>query len=259
MPPWRWKYDSTCPSRCSSILTLGPCRRMKSRPSRAADEEAGGVPEQGARPDEADQRDQADLALAGDHAAHDDGRLPGSDEAHERAGLEKRQRSHEQVGPGAEGHGDVLDQPLGVGQVRERAGDDQDHEGERHDRQRDLLPVPLHGRVSVTSAPSMAVDALSAASPSAKTPKVGGTRSRDPRGERAVGAQRPQRRRQLGAQRRAPRLPDRSPCRPQGHGSSRRPVASAARGRAASRLRDGSARAQAIELRVDAAVDRPRS
>jgi len=34
LPPWRLKYDSTCSSRASSILTLGPWRRMKSRPRR---------------------------------------------------------------------------------------------------------------------------------------------------------------------------------------------------------------------------------
>ena len=34
LPPWRWKKPSTCSSRASVIFTLGPCVRMKLRPSR---------------------------------------------------------------------------------------------------------------------------------------------------------------------------------------------------------------------------------
>ena len=59
-------------------------------------------------PHDADQRDDADLPLAGDDAAEEDRGLARGDQADERAGLEERQRADEQVRPLAERLADVL-------------------------------------------------------------------------------------------------------------------------------------------------------
>ena len=55
-----------------------------------------------ADPDDRDQRQQRDLALAGDEAADDHRGLAGRDEAEERAGLEEREQPDGEVGPLAE-------------------------------------------------------------------------------------------------------------------------------------------------------------
>ena len=103
------------------ILTRGPCRSRKRRPEPAADVEARGVAEHGAGPDEADQRQQLDLALPGDHAAGDHDRLARRHQPDERARLEEGHHADERVGPRAERLGDVLDHLLRVGQRRQHA------------------------------------------------------------------------------------------------------------------------------------------
>ena len=90
-------------------------------PQPAADEEARGVAEDRAEPDQPDQRNQLDLALAGDHAAGDHHGLARRHQADERAGLEEGQHAHEHVGPRAERLGDVADHLLRVGQRGEHA------------------------------------------------------------------------------------------------------------------------------------------
>ena len=60
-----------------------------------------------ARPHDADQDEQRDLALAGHHAADDHRRLARRDEADERAGLEEGEHADDQVGPRPERAADL--------------------------------------------------------------------------------------------------------------------------------------------------------
>ena len=85
----------------------------------AADVEARGVAEHRAGPDDRDQRDQLDLALAGDHPTRHHDRLARRDESHERPRFEEGGHTDEGVGPRAERIGDVLDDLLRVRQRRQ--------------------------------------------------------------------------------------------------------------------------------------------
>ena len=80
----------------------------------AADEEAGRVARPGGEPGDRDQQVDVDRALPGDGAAEQHHRLAGDDEADEGAGLGEGEGADEQVGPGAERVGDVLEQLLQV-------------------------------------------------------------------------------------------------------------------------------------------------
>jgi hypothetical protein len=92
-----------------------------------------------AGPRDRDQHEQRDLALPGDHAADDHGRLARRDQADEGAGLQERRHADEQVGPGPERLPDVRDQLLEIGE-RDQA----DADGRPHghaDPRRDLEPA----------------------------------------------------------------------------------------------------------------------
>ena len=90
----------------------------------APEEVARAVAGDGARPHDRDQRDDVDLALAGDDAAEHHRRLARRDQADERAGLQERQDADEQVGPGAERLPDVDQQLVEVRQLDDAAAVD---------------------------------------------------------------------------------------------------------------------------------------
>ena len=78
-----------------------------------------------ARPHDRDQRQQRDLALAGDQPADDHRGLARRDEPEERARLEERERADDEVGPLAERLAGVLEQPArssAAGSRRRRSG-----------------------------------------------------------------------------------------------------------------------------------------
>ena len=161
----------------------------------------GQVARHRARPDDADQHQERDLPLAGDHAADDHGRLPRRHEADERAGLEEREDADHDVGPGTERAPDVEEQLLEVGQLHEPdadcAGAGHDHpagrlrpsaqavaadEQEPGHRQRSEQPAPLHAATTSPNAapagsaasPPVASAASRAAASVGKTPKTVG-------------------------------------------------------------------------------------
>jgi hypothetical protein len=174
-------------------LHLRPVPQDEAATEATTDEEARGVAEDRRGPDDPDQHDQADLALAGDHAADDHDRLAGRDEADEGAGLEEGEDPDGEVGPRTQRLGDVADELLDVGEVRHRAGRVEDHEGngdQRRDRQRGMAADEPHpsSPVTIVSAgagapaacataarcPSNVAAARSAARRSANRPKVVG-------------------------------------------------------------------------------------
>ena len=114
----------------------------------AAEHEAREVAGDGARPDDRDQRDEADLPLAGDDAADDDRRLAGDEQTDERAGLTEREHGDEQVGPGPEGLADVLEDLVEVRQLDhagavDRGGDGGDQAAD-DERRLELVAAPDH-------------------------------------------------------------------------------------------------------------------
>ena len=86
-------------------------------PELASQREAGEVAGYGARPDDRDQRDHVDLALAGDDAAEQDRRLPRRHQPDEGAGLQEREPTDEQVGELAEVRADRQQDVLEAGRV----------------------------------------------------------------------------------------------------------------------------------------------
>ena len=106
-------------------------------PEPAADEEARGVAEDRADPDDRDQRQERDGALACDHPARDHHRLARRNEPDESARLEEGHHADERVGPRTERLGDVLDHILRIGQLGQDPGR---IDGER---ERDQDPDPL--------------------------------------------------------------------------------------------------------------------
>ena len=119
-PPRRSKKPSTCSSRSSVIFSRSPWRSSQPRPSRRPSVYDVEVAGHRARPHDRDQHEQRDLALAGDEAADDHGRLARRDEADERAGLQEREHADEQVGPRPERAAGVLEQLLEVRQLDRR-------------------------------------------------------------------------------------------------------------------------------------------
>ena len=112
-----------------------------------ADVEAGGVAEHCAGPDEADQRQQLDLALTRDHARRYHDRLAGRHQSDERARLEEGGGGDQRVGPRPQRLGDVLDHLLRIGQCREHAARvdaERQHDGdaERPALEAQLAPAP---------------------------------------------------------------------------------------------------------------------
>ena len=96
------------------IRSFGPCSSDPAAPQPGAQEVAARVPEEGGQPDDPDRQHDRRRPLAGDRAGDHDDRLAGSDQPDERARLEECEHADDQIGPGAERVGDVLEHLLRV-------------------------------------------------------------------------------------------------------------------------------------------------
>ena len=211
-------------------LEARPVALEEAAPEPAADVEAGGVAEDGAGPDQPDQREQLDLALPCDNAGRDHDRLAGRHQPDERSRLQEGSHAHQRVGPRTQRLCDVLDHHLGVGKLREDAAGvhaegERDRHAERLALEAQPAPAPrrrtppparrpprrsspgptssrrVRQRSSVTSAPSIDAAASSAARLSSKSPKQVGPEPLTAAPSAPGGAEAVEPGRQLGAQR----------------------------------------------------------